>query len=147
MVHYGQPPKELEPGSDYYHFRCDDIWYDSIIDIYDIDPYKVSETKYGKKWKRNDNYQIPQELKKALLDIRKEIVDSLDKDWMPGYFVKYAQIYFIYKDQMYIIYPKTMGLDGLKYSDEYFGNKHYFIIDKLKEVLGVEREYYDSFLD
>ena len=46
MVHYGKPPQRLIAGEDYFLFRNDEIWYDSIIDIYNVEPDAVYETKY-----------------------------------------------------------------------------------------------------
>ena len=146
MVHYGKPPQRLIAGEDYFLFRNDEIWYDSIIDIYNVEPDAVYETKYGRTWRYNNEYQIPLELKKALMSIRKKILASLDDNWKPDHYVKYAQLHFIYRNQVYVIYPKTMGLEDYKYPDEFFGSMHYYIEARLKKILGIEYKYYDDFL-
>ena len=150
MVHYGKPPKNLVHGSDYYIYQWnEEIWYDEENNIYNLDRYPdtMSRTTYGKEWIQTD-IPIPKEIKEALLIIKEEICKDIKPDMHFMWYEKCSTIRFIYRDELYRIYPSTFGLDGLIIcSDTVFRFEKYHIFERLKDLLGVEQAYYDGMLD
>ena len=138
-VYYGEKPSADASLCRWHeNFKYLDIWYDEVISV------------------GRPGVMIPEPLSEFLAGWREKMKEYM-KSYRESYPVKMAKIEFIYQDNVYAIYPKTVGatyestfMSETPYEvswDSLFEEYQKQIREELARCLGVTHSRYSGYLD